>query len=111
MNFTISVRIGIDKGINGVETFIDEEIALRNELQIKYYVEEHYRLVLGLVQSDKGDKIPPCAFDLGILRNQKKCDLWNAVFYFIEYDLPYDFMFPYVDGDLQIALEETNKHI
>lgn len=50
--------------------------------------------------TDKDNKLPPCPFDLGILRNQKKADIWNCVFHFIEYDLPYDFMFPYVDGDL-----------
>jgi hypothetical protein len=42
INFTISVRIGTDKGLHNIQTFIDDEINLCNEYQTKYYVEELY---------------------------------------------------------------------
>jgi len=54
---------------------------------------------MGLLIDENSVKIPPIDFDLAILRNQQKPNLWNCVFYFIENDLPYDFLFPYVDGD------------
>lgn len=64
------------------------------------------KLVEGIYLEE--EKLQDDQIDLPIIRNSYSCILWNCVFYFLEYGLPYDFMFPYVDQNYMIDLMEVN---
>lgn len=77
------------------QTFRMDRPARHKEFQVQYLsYKQLMKLIEQLITTKRGKL---STIDVSVFRNQDKKLYWNALYYFIQHDLPYDMFLPYED--------------
>lgn len=113
LKLEIKVAIGL-KQAPTLDSCIDIPIELQSVQQLRAQVNELYNDCMTKNATNtmaEGEIDVKDKFDLMILRETKADIFWHCIFYFIENQIPYDFILPYEDNDKLLQYKEVNKHI
>jgi hypothetical protein len=90
-----------------------EKFSLENLEKVKEAVSELYRSCSLRIFNNNfmHDADDSEEFDLMIMRVRKTSLFWHCIYYFIEDNLPYDFILPYEDTENVLKYKFTNQHI